>query len=130
MIKEQRRAAHGLLLLALAATAATALSIFAYFNSEAINHTAGLLLVICTSAVMAVAALALGTMRFFPRWLRATGLLLLLIDIFGTGIAAWFLEARGLLALMGVALLAWLLHLATGPRTTRTQAGTTAESTA
>jgi len=130
MIKEQRRPAYGLLLLALAAAAGTALSIFAYFHSEAISHTAGVLLVMCTSAAMAAAALALGTMRCFPRGLRGIGLVLLLIDIFGTGIAAWFLESQVLMAFMGVALLGWILHLATGPRMTRMRANTAAENPA
>lgn len=119
MTREQTRPAYGMLLLAVAAAAGTALSIYAYFNSEAVNHTAGVLLVIATAAVMVIAALALAGLRFLPRWLRTIGLVLLLIDILGTGLAAWFLELQLLMAFMGVALLGWLLHLLTGPRKPR-----------
>jgi hypothetical protein len=108
-----------MLLLAVAAAAGTALSIYAYFNSESVNHTAGVLLVIATAAVMVIAALALAGLRFLPRWLRAIGLVLLLIDIVGTGLAAWFLELELLMAFMGVALLGWLLHLIVGSRKPR-----------
>ncbi|HEY1933277.1 MAG TPA: hypothetical protein VGG99_14795 [Acetobacteraceae bacterium] len=119
MSDEQTRPAYGMLLLAAAAAAGTALSIYAYFNSEAINHTAGVLLVIATTAAMVIAALAVAGLHFLPRWLRALSLVLLLIDVIGTGIAAWFLETQLLIAFMGVALLGWLLHLIAGPRELR-----------
>jgi hypothetical protein len=115
MGREPRRPAYGLLLLALAAMAGTALSIYAYFESEAIGHTAGVLLVMGTIAIMALAAMIPTALPSLPRWLRAIILLLLLIDILGSGIAAWFLESQVLIALMGLALLGWVIHLVAGP---------------
>ena len=115
MGREQMRPAHGLWLLALAAAAGTGLAIYAYFYNEGINHTDGVLLVMGTSAIMAVAAVVLAWFPRLPRWLRGIGLLLVLIDIAGTALAAWFLETQLLMAFMGVALLGWLLHLVAGP---------------
>ena len=102
-------------LTALAAAAGTALAIHAWFFSEGINHTDGVLVVMCSSALVAVAAMFIAGVRRVPSWLRALVLLGMLFDIFGTGIAAWFLETQVLMAFMGVALLGWVLHLAAGP---------------
>lgn len=120
------RPAHGALLLVIAAAAGTALSIRNYLDSQAIGHSLGALAVLGSTAVMTLIALAMLRTRLFPRWLRAVLLVLLLLDVLATAIAAWFLEASLLLACMAVALLAWLLHVGFGPRHHPVQAGSAA----
>ncbi len=103
-------------MLALAAAAGTALSIYAFFLSAGISHTQGIASLIGSNAIMVVAALAIATAPGIPRLLRGIILFLLLIDILATGIAAWFLESWVMMAFMAVALLGWFLHLLFGPR--------------
>lgn len=115
MTKKKARPPYGLLLLALAAAAGTALSIFNYYVDIGINHTDGVLVVILTTALMWIAALFLAAARSLWSWLRALLLFLLLIDIIGTGVAGYFLESQVLMAFMGVAFLAWVAHVLFGP---------------
>jgi len=115
----QTRPAYGAWLLALAAAAGTGLSIYNYFANQGIRYTAGALAVICSCLVMAVAACLIARTGLLPRWLRAVLLLALLLDVFATGVAAWFLESWLLMAFMAVALLGWLLHVFFGPRRSR-----------
>jgi Na+/melibiose symporter-like transporter len=115
MTTQQARPAYGLLVLALAAIAGTALSIFNYYVDIGINHTDGVLVVIATTVVMWIAALVMVQARSMWSWARAIILLLLLIDILGTGIAGWFLESWVLMAFMAVALFGWAAHVAFGP---------------
>ena len=101
--------------MALAAVAGTALAVYSYYLDLGIDHTDGVLLVIGTTLIMWIAAFAL---LWEPgRWRRLRGivLLLILIDIVGTGVAGWFLELDALIAFMGVALLGWLAHVVAGP---------------
>jgi hypothetical protein len=108
------RRSFGALLLALAAAAGTALAIYAFVASEGVSHTQGAAAVI-GSDVMLVAALLIAGIPGIPRFLRGIILLLLLIDIVATAIAAWFLELWVLVAFMAVALVGWLAHVAFGP---------------
>jgi hypothetical protein len=109
------RRSFGALLLALAAAAGTALAIYAFVASEGVSHTQGAAAVIGSDAVMLVAALLIAGIPGIPRFLRGIILLLLLIDIVATAIAAWFLELWVLVAFMAVALVGWLAHVAFGP---------------
>jgi hypothetical protein len=77
------------------------------WEAARLGDTAGVRLVVSTSAIMTLGALALGSLRCLPRWLRAIGLLVLLVDIVGKGFAAWFLELNLAAALTGLALLDW-----------------------
>ena len=115
MATHTARRPHGLLLLALAAIAGTALSIWNYYEDIGINHTDGVLVVLATTVIMWIAALIVAQARSMWAWLRGIILLLLLIDIFGTGVAGWFLETWLLLAFMAVALLGWVMHVLFGP---------------
>ncbi len=115
MIRQRERPAYGLLLLALAAVAGTALSIFNYFVDIGINHTDGVLVVIATTVIMWVVALITAQARSMWRWARGVILALLLVDIVGTGIAAFFLESWVLVAFMAVALIGWAAHVLVGP---------------
>jgi hypothetical protein len=107
------------LLLAIAAIAGLALSIFAYFESVAVGYTDGVLLVIGSTALLTLGALAHALLLGLPRWLRALLDVLLLVGVIGTGVAAWFLEVRVLIAFMAVALVGWFVHVLFGPATPR-----------
>ena len=63
------RASSAPTLLALAAAAATAFAIHAYFFNQGINHTLGALIVIGSSAAMLIAALVVGFVTSLWRWL-------------------------------------------------------------
>lgn len=115
----QKRPAYGAWLLALAAAAGTFLSIYNYLANEGIRHTDGALAVVFSCLVMAIAAGLIARTGLLPRWLRAVLLLALLLDVFATGVAGWFLETWLLMAFMAVALLGWLLHVFFGPRRAR-----------
>jgi hypothetical protein len=47
-----------------------------------------------------------------PRWLLVLFDVLIILDILGTAICAYFLEAPALLVFMAVALAGWIWHLA------------------
>jgi len=98
--------------MALASAAGLALSVYDDLTpGTGIDHTWGALLVVVSSALIGLAAIALALVGAMPRWLRGILLVLLLLGILGTGCAAYFLEANVLLALMAVALLGWLYHM-------------------
>ena len=105
----------GAWLMALAALAGLAVSIANYVNRDSgIAGEPGTLLVIASTAILLVAALILARasrLGGFPRGFLVIGCL---IDIFGTGFAAFLLESQSLLWLMAAALVGWLLHVA-GP---------------
>jgi len=95
-----------------AAVAALAISIFNYFwTGNGIHGTAGALLVVVSSVLLAGAAAALLFAGNMGRGLRGTLVVLILLDIIGTGLAAYFLEATWLIAAMAVALIGWILRL-------------------
>jgi len=95
-----------------AAVAALAISIFNYFwTGNGIHGTAGALLVVVSSVLLAAAAAALLFAGNMGRGLRGTLVVLTVLDIVGTGLAAYFLEAPWLIAAMAVALIGWILRL-------------------
>ena len=96
-------------ILPLAALIGLGASLFAYFYpGNGIHGTGGVLLVIASTAVMLVLAVLL--VQWADRGF-AHGLLLvlLLIDIAGTALAAYLLEAWVLLGAMVLALIGWLV---------------------
>jgi hypothetical protein len=100
----------------LAALAGLAIAAFNYFSSgNGIHGTGGALLVVISSALLWLAALALAIWPDLPRWLRGVLLALIVLDIFGTGLAAYMLEADWLLAAMAAVLLGWIIHLVADP---------------
>lgn len=100
----------GARVLAVAAAVGLAVSIIAYFDlGDGIDHTAGVVLVIVSTAILLLAALML--MFRLPAWLCGLLFTGCVLDILGTGVAAWFLHAWLLLALMALALIGWLLAL-------------------
>jgi quinoprotein glucose dehydrogenase len=106
------RAALYTWLLPLAALVALGAALFDYFwTGNGIHGTGGVLLVIASSAVLLILAAALVLWRRPPGWLRALLLVLLIIDIAGTGLAAYLLEAWWILGAMAVALFGWLIDI-------------------
>ena len=88
-----------------------------YFFDVGTGGSAGALLVVISTLLILA---AIGLVRWWPampRWLKVIFAILILLDFIGTGLAAYFLEAYLLLALMVVALVAWLFASLT-PRTT------------
>lgn len=102
--------AGGAWLMTLAAAIGLIVSAFAYFHlGSGIDHTAGALLVIVSTILLAGAGAALALTGGAAGWWRGLLLVLTLLDVLGTGLAAWFLHAWLLLALMVLALVGWLM---------------------
>lgn len=98
----------GLVLLAGALSAAVA--IYDFYNiASGIDDTGGVELVIASSLLMVFGALMV---IIFRRGLLAgIFLFLLLLDVIGTGVAAYFLESGLVMAAMALAALGWILHM-------------------
>jgi quinoprotein glucose dehydrogenase len=98
-------------MLPIAALIALGAALFDYFwPGNGIHGTGGVLLVIASSAVMLILAVVL------LQWVRAgfaRGLLLvlLIIDIAGTALAAYFLQAWWILGAMVLAAIGWLIDI-------------------
>lgn len=101
----------GAWIMALAALAGLIVSILNYFNRDSgIAGEPGTILVIVSTAILLAAALVLtraGGLPAFLRWFLVIGCL---VDILGTGFAAYLLESQALLLLMLPALVGWVLH--------------------
>jgi len=119
MNERPARAGFGTRIVVLGALIGLAEAVFDYFwTGNGIHGTVGVLLVIVTIALMFVASGALTLWPAMPRWLRGILLLLILLDIFGSGFAAYMLEAWWLVGAMALALVGLIVHLAadSGPR--------------
>lgn len=101
------RAEWGRWLLFVAAALGVLVSLYDFFLAWGISHTVGTGIVLVSTAIMAVSALAFLIWRAMPAWLRVLLLIGLALDVIGTGVAAYFLTAWLLLALMVVAAIGW-----------------------
>ena len=102
----------GAWLMALAALAGLAVSVANFFNRDSgIAGEPGTILVIVSTAILLIAALVLARASRLGGFLRGFLVIGCLIDIFGTGFAAYLLNSQALLWLMVVALVGWLLHV-------------------
>lgn len=105
-----RERAGGAWLMALAAAVGLIVSAIAYFHlGSGIDHTAGALLVIISTLLLTGAAVVLALTGGGSGWWRTLLLVLTILDVLGTGLAAFFLHAWLLLVLMVVALVGWLI---------------------
>ena len=107
-----RPSTNGARLIAIAAAVGFVICLVDYFTPHGpIAHQWGTLLVLISTALMLGAScwIAFGTM---PRWLLILFEVLIILDILGTGICAYFLEAPALLVFMVIALVGWIWHLA------------------
>jgi hypothetical protein len=108
---------RGAWLLVTSAAAGLCLSLFAYFwPNTGIDGTPGALLVVVSTALLLAAALLMALYRAKPRWLHVVLGVSTLLDLIGTGLAAYFLEAYLLIAFMAIGLIGWLWHMILGPR--------------
>lgn len=113
-------ASYGAWIMVIASAIGLALSIYNYFTlGNGINHSAGALLVLVSSALILGASVLLALYRSRPGWLRVLLDILLVLGILGTGFAAYFLEAYWLLGLMVIALIGWLVEVFRGSDRTR-----------
>jgi quinoprotein glucose dehydrogenase len=115
-------------LLVAAAVLGLAISIFDFlYTGNGIHGTVGVGIVIGSTVLMvaASAAIALG---WASGWVRGVLAALILLDILGTGFAAYMLEDYVLVGVMGLALLAWLFLLLAGGSRRRVSAPVEAAS--
>jgi len=102
----------GVDILVLAGAAALGISIFNYFRTDnGIHGSAGALLVIISSFLMVISAAALALAAEMNPALRGALVVLILLDILGTGLAAYMLEENWLVGAMAVALMGWVVRL-------------------
>lgn len=96
-------------LLAAVSTLGLAVSVFNYFwTGNGIHGSLGALVVIGSALLMAVASAAIAvSLARGP--VRSVLAVLILLDILGTGFAAYMLEAQILFGLMILALIAWIV---------------------
>jgi hypothetical protein len=121
MASARERPGWGMWLLFAAAVIGVFASLYAFLIAWGIRHTLGSGIVLVSTAIMALAALAICLWAAMPGWLRILLLIGLALDIVGTGVAAYFLTAWVLLALMIVAAVAWLAAVFSGSITPREQ---------
>jgi glycerol-3-phosphate acyltransferase PlsY len=94
-------------LLTAVSTLGLAVSVFNYFwTGNGIHGSLGVLIVIGSTLLMALASAAIAV-GFARGWVRSVLTILIVLDILGTGFAAYMLEAQILLGLMILALIAW-----------------------
>jgi len=68
---------------------------------------------------MLIASLLIALVEI-PRWLVTLFVVLIIFDVIGTGLAAYFLEANALFAFILIALAGWVVHLTSdSPRTSK-----------
>ena len=88
------------------------LSLIAYLTPHgAVAHSWGAVLVVVATALLLVASLLIALAEM-PHWFVVLLEVLIILDIVGTGGAAYFLETYILLAFMVIALTGWIFHLA------------------
>jgi hypothetical protein len=103
------------LLLASAVGGVAAAAVAMFREGNGIAYSGGAILVLVSTALLLVAALILCLYRSRPRWLTVLLAALMLLDLIGTGLAAYFLEAQALLALMALGLVGWLVFVLVDP---------------
>lgn len=118
MTSEPQGTAYGAWLLLATAVIALILAAVATFNEgNGIAYTPGTYLVLISTALLLLGSLLLALARGMPRWLGGLLAFLLLLDLLGTGLAAYLLQTEWLLACIGAGLLAWLVHVVADPAT-------------
>ncbi|MCE8017447.1 hypothetical protein HOP62_15320 [Halomonas sp. MCCC 1A17488] len=123
MTSKARGTAYGAwLLLAISAISLILAAVATFNEGNGIAHTPGTYLVLTSTALLLVGSLLLALWHGLPRWLGGLLTFLLLLDLLGTGLAAYLLQTEWLLGAVGVGLVAWLIHVIADPATgTRNQ---------
>ncbi|GHA94013.1 hypothetical protein [Modicisalibacter luteus] len=116
MAKHSRGVAYGAwLLLAISIVALIVAAINTFNVGNGIAYTPGTYLVLFSTAMLVIGSLLITFVRSMPRWLSGLIAFLLLIDLLGTGLASYLLEATILVWLMVAGLVAWLIHVFADP---------------
>jgi hypothetical protein len=103
------------LLLASSVAGLLTAAIAAFDEGNGIAYSGGAYLVLVSTALLVVAALALALHHGTSKWLAAILSILILLDLVGTGVAAYFLETPVLVAFMVLGLIGWLVYLLVDP---------------
>lgn len=112
----ERAGANGAWLLCFAACVAVTVAVINAVNTgNGIAFTAGSYLVVATSVLMLFGAIALIWSVNLPRIAAVLFAILVLLDILGTGFAAWLLQAYVLFGAIVVAGLGWLIYVIFDP---------------
>lgn len=94
-----------------AALLALGLTLYLYLTPHTgIDHEAGTLVVACSTAILLVVVALTTLVDSLPRWLSLLLNIGIFIDILGSGVAAWFLEAEVVLAFLALAFIAWAVR--------------------
>jgi hypothetical protein len=84
-------------------------------EADGIAYSAGAYLVLVSTALLVLAALALTFFNNKWKWLTLSLIILSVFDLIGTAIAAYFLETAFLLAFMALGLIGCLVYLLVAP---------------
>jgi hypothetical protein len=88
--------------------------VYYFLPEDGINGSLGVAIVIGSTALMMIASAAIAA-RFARGWFKWVLAVLILLDILGTGFAAYMLDAYVLLGFMAFAFLVWLFAAFAGP---------------
>jgi hypothetical protein len=111
-----RTTSYGGWLLVAASAIGFLLSIYNCVNEgNGIAYTEGAILVVVSSALVLAASLAMVLDHNKPAWLAGFFYVSIFLGLVGTGVAAYFLLAYALMALMIVGLIGWLIHICFDP---------------
>ena len=106
---------YGLWLLLIGSIAGCiAAAIAAFDEGNGIAYSGGAYLVLASTALLLVGALALALDGKW-KWLTISLTILIFFDLVGTSVAAYFLETPFLLAFMVLGLIGWLIYLLVDP---------------
>ncbi len=107
---------YGLLLLLASSVAGLITAAVAAFDEgNGIAYSGGAYLVLVSTALLVVATWALALDHGTSKWLAVILTILILLDLVGTGVAAYFLETPVLVAFMVLCLVGWLVYLLVDP---------------
>jgi hypothetical protein len=110
------KSSYGIGLMVLAGAIGAAAGIYDYYTvASGIDGTGGVELVVVSSLLMVIGALVV--MALGRGLLSGVFLLLLLLDVIGTGLASYFLESGLIMGAMALAALGWLLNMNARGRT-------------
>jgi hypothetical protein len=100
--------------------------IAAFHQGNGIAYSGGAYLVLLSSALLVSASVLLAVYRPKPKWLTPLLATLIFLDLVGTAVAAYFLEAAALMTFMALGLAGWLIYLLLDPADKDTLSNTTA----
>jgi hypothetical protein len=109
-----KRLRGGLLILLAGLIAAAAAAYDYQMPSTGIDHSGGVMLVLGSSLLMMFGALMV--LAFGSGLVGGIFMVLVLLDILGTGFAAYMLESQLIMGAMAIAAIGWLFRISSGAR--------------